>query len=214
MLRRHILATAGATAPAEVSGLLAPPSALEPPGRIPLRGGHGALPKPAVSTIRGGQHTRVVHLGLHFDFFLRGRRWLPCSARRRAASSSAPERSPCSASHSATACKPSRTRNQFRAASVIHADMLPPSAVTARRNLGVHISVHRNGHLDGGGSSRHAENYTTMVVVFQQCLRGGVERHGTYFGKRQPAAFCEMSARWEAIASGRRCSSGSPQCRR
>ncbi len=55
-----------------------------------------------------------------------------CEATRRwAASSSASVSGPCSASHSATATSPSRTSSARRAARVIHAETLTPSAAAA-----------------------------------------------------------------------------------
>jgi hypothetical protein len=67
---------------------------------------------------------------------LRGGRETPCLLPRpeslcRAASSSASLSAPWSASHSATAASPSRILNACRAACVIHAEMLEPSASAA-----------------------------------------------------------------------------------
>src|SRR5260370_36512511 len=50
---------------------------------------------------------------------------------RRPASSSSVGRGPFSASHSATAARPDRTRKARRAAAVIHAETLTPSAAAA-----------------------------------------------------------------------------------
>jgi len=57
------------------------------------------------------------------------------SNRCRAAPSSASVNGPCSASHSATAASPSRTRNTCFAAAVNQADRLEPSASAARKTL-------------------------------------------------------------------------------
>ena len=57
------------------------------------------------------------------------------SMRARAARSSAGVNAPCSASHSATAASPSRIRRARRAASVIHAETLFPSASAASSTL-------------------------------------------------------------------------------
>lgn len=52
-----------------------------------------------------------------------------------AAASSASLKAPCSASHSATAARPSRTNNSRRAAAVIQAETLTPSSAAAAKTF-------------------------------------------------------------------------------
>src|SRR6187551_749438 len=90
-------------------------------------------PNPALGTVGRDQDARVIDNGLH-----RGERFRRVdfgSMRARAAKSSAGVKAPCSASHSATAARPSRTRRARRAASVIHAETLFPSASAASSTL-------------------------------------------------------------------------------
>lgn len=86
-------------------------------------------PHGAIRPISGDQRTGVVD-DRHAE---RGRRGLViCEATRaRAAASSSSVNDPCSASHSATAARPSRINSSRRAAFVIHADTLTPSAAAA-----------------------------------------------------------------------------------
>ncbi len=84
-------------------------------------------PDGARIAIRGHQDGSVVNHRCHAD---------RCSgpltpARRRAASSSSRVKTPCSASHSATAMRPSRSLSARLAAAVIQADTLTPSASAA-----------------------------------------------------------------------------------
>ena len=80
----------------------------------------------------GDQNASVVHGRLHGLRFA-GRRL--GARRRRAAASSCGVSAPCSASHSATAARPSRSRRARRAAAVIQAETLRPSASAARSSL-------------------------------------------------------------------------------
>ena len=85
-------------------------------------------PDAAVATFCGDENARVVNDRFH----LRVRRAPNRGARRRrAAASSCAVSAPCSRSHSATAARPSRTRRARRAAAVIHAERLSPSAFAA-----------------------------------------------------------------------------------
>jgi hypothetical protein len=85
-------------------------------------------PNVPFTAIGGDENARVVHHGSH-------RRARLLASRRRAASSSCVVRAPCSASHSATASKPSRMRSARRAAAVIQAETLIPSASAASITL-------------------------------------------------------------------------------
>ena len=92
-------------------------------------------PYPTVGPISRDQRPGVVEDG-------HARRRLPeatgrsCAAiRSRAAASSASLSAPCSASHSLTAARPSRTSSARRAALVIHADTLTPSSAAAAMSL-------------------------------------------------------------------------------
>ncbi len=93
----------------------------------------GLQPRPVIRPhlphvpVRGHKHARVINGRPHAD---RRSASSPLT-RRRAAAISAAVSGPCSASHSATATSPSRTSSTRRAASVIHADTLTPSAAAA-----------------------------------------------------------------------------------
>lgn len=89
-------------------------------------------PDLAVGSFRSDERSRVVD-DAHAERFL-GRDGLEPSwaaTRVRAAASSASEKGPCSASHSAIAASPSRTWSARRAALVIQADTLTPSEAAA-----------------------------------------------------------------------------------
>lgn len=97
-----------------------------------LKAGAVVRPNLAIGPIGGDESAGVVDDG-HADR-LRARRGAApiCEATRpRAAASSASLNAPCSASHSATAARPSRVRSARRAAFVIHAETLTPSASAA-----------------------------------------------------------------------------------
>lgn len=100
--------------------------------RSELQAGSVVRPNLSIGPIGGDESAGVVDDG-HADR-LRARRGaaLICDATRpRAAASSASLNAPCSASHSPTAARPSRMRSARRAAFVIHAETLTPSAAAA-----------------------------------------------------------------------------------
>ena len=90
-------------------------------------------PNPALRVVGGDQDAGVVNHRSHPDD--RFRRGVFCSTRARAAASSAGVSAPCSLSHSATAASPSLTSRARRAASVIQAETLFPSASAASTTL-------------------------------------------------------------------------------
>src|SRR5271170_5503173 len=77
--------------------------------------------------VRGHQDARVIHHRCHADC----RSGWSAPALPRAACSSSRVKAPCSSSHSETAASPSRTMRARRAAAVIQADTLTPSAAAA-----------------------------------------------------------------------------------
>ena len=85
-------------------------------------------PSRAFVSISGDERAGVVDRRVHA---VRRVRRLRLASRRRAASSSSGLNAPCLASHSATPASPSRTTRARRAASVIHAETLMPSAAAA-----------------------------------------------------------------------------------
>jgi len=90
-------------------------------------------PNSALGTIRRDQDACIIDNGLHRGE--RFRRAVFDPMRVRAAKSSAGVNVPCSASHSATAASPSRIKRARRAASVIQAETLFPSASAASSTL-------------------------------------------------------------------------------
>jgi hypothetical protein len=94
------------------------------------------------------------------------------STRRRAASSSPAPNAPCSASHSATAARPSPMRNERRAASVNQAEMLIFFLRAARTTRAVHVRIHRDGELSSRSSAGHVEtilHYRSSMVCNRHC---------------------------------------------
>ena len=86
-------------------------------------------PDLAVASISGDQETCVVD-DAHAERRLLEPR-ISAATRSRADRNSESVSGPCSASHSATAAKPSRARRARRAAAVIHAETLKPSSAAA-----------------------------------------------------------------------------------
>jgi hypothetical protein len=121
-------------------------------------------PDSALVSIGADQNTTVVHDALHR--LVRRDSRTPRLSRRRAAASSRAESAPCSASHSATAARPSRMRRARRAAAVSQAETLTPSASAALRTSAWTSESTVIASLTAG-LPRGTQNHTTAVASFQ-----------------------------------------------
>jgi hypothetical protein len=120
-------------------------------------------PNVALGTVGRKQNARIVDDRPHRS--TRRRRTALAAIRDRADSSSACVNAPCSDSHSATAARPSRTRNARRAAAVIHADTLVPSASAASTTLACTSASTVTANLTAGFPLGMAKQYYRSRIV-------------------------------------------------
>jgi hypothetical protein len=129
-----------------------------------LKPGAMLSPYGAIATICGNQYAGVVDRA-HAER-LRGAE-SSSATRWRAAIVSSAVNAPFARSHSATAASPSRTTSARRAASVIQADTLTPSAAAASTSRSWTSGSTVMASF-GEGFPRGIPNYTTAVVGLQQ----------------------------------------------
>ncbi|MDQ1479308.1 MAG: hypothetical protein QOI44_169 [Actinomycetota bacterium] len=143
-------------------------------------------PNRACVSISCDERARVIDRRVHA---VRRVRRLRFASRLRAASSSSAVKAPCLASHSATPASPSRTTSARRAASVIHAETLIPSAAAAAtmpactsgstvmaifgegfpRGITKLYSMSRRLTSDGGGSAFAVRPSRSRRISFPRC---------------------------------------------